>query len=418
MKIIAPPGTGSRVEIEMSKATAIASARKISVSETRARLRLLVRRAKCRQHYAHSTYTWYITYHITDVPCYCAIQRLSHQHIHRSDHITAIVMTDGNVEASSSSDASPATHGDDNPFIAQSWTTFEEMLGFVQAYAEQRGFKVHHRNKATTMMPSSSLSPSSSSSPSAPSSLPAQQQLLPAAVQSSTSHQRVCDTQSTSLLHDADVLDTSISRAADDSAIGQSRNTIVPATYLLVHPPSSVDLASPSSGPLIPVLGHKAYTVVQVAPLQPAMPSVSFVPIRLRGWFVCEFAERGGDEKLDEEARVELKPMRNSLTPKAWKQLCPGNRKCEWRINYNYHKSTKSFHLIPKSLRHQGHAFRTPTSASAVSSFSDVTVTMLNKIRDWLLMRIPGAQIRTVNSLCNIHPFYALFMCVSHIVVA
>ena len=100
--------------------------------------------------------------------------------------------------------------------------------------------------------------------------------------------------------------------------------------------------------------------------------------------------------KLDEEERAAAKSTRNSLTVKEWKMFCPAARVCPWRINYCYHKTTATYHLTPKELNHDGHTLRIPAATLHLSTFKDVTIDMQDKIRDWLVMRIAGPQIRQV----------------------
>jgi hypothetical protein len=273
----------------------------------------------------------------------------------------------------------------------------------LQAYGEERGFRVAHRSKEKFCTPSSaSLQQLPTfdgqqqvvSSPSTTSPLSDNDGSSPSVVDDGSLAARASHALSTCMARTSHALATGQARAKDASPTSQAQ------TFVVIHPPTAVNPPAIGSSPLIPIQGRTPYSIIQVTTPQPATPAPNSIRIMYRGSFHCEFAARPG-EKTDKEEREEVRATRNTLTAKDWKKFCPGDRECLWRINYTYSKRNKTYSLAVKELCHQGHSFRsitTPdnTAVCLSTTFKDVTIIMQDKIREWLLMHIAGPQIRQV----------------------
>ena len=129
-----------------------------------------------------------------------------------------------------------------------------------------------------------------------------------------------------------------------------------------------------------------------------------------QGEFVCEFhsakTNKKKDATSDSAIRTEVISGKRNLTPHRWMQLCPGDRECEWRINYTYNATKAVYTVTPKCLVHAGHLVDAPTTATTrFLSASDVTEDMWSIFCRWVAIPLGGHKLRKVS------PYLVHFWC-------
>ena len=78
----------------------------------------------------------------------------------------------------------------------------------------------------------------------------------------------------------------------------------------------------------------------------------------VHGHFRCDFHPRARD-------RYRATTVRHFVPEPKWKLHCPGERDCEWRINYTYSAQRDTYSLKVKQPQHRGHSM-SPCAARGV----------------------------------------------------
>jgi hypothetical protein len=120
-----------------------------------------------------------------------------------------------------------------------------------------------------------------------------------------------------------------------------------------------------------------------------------------RGWFQCEFRpNRGGGRGggPNEEGDVGRGERKQGTASRAQLQ-CSNGRKCDWRLNYFFSKTTKTYVVTPAQLQHTGHLMELASESWDVQPLfeaKDITNAMEERLRFWLTSNLHASQVRRV----------------------
>lgn len=120
------------------------------------------------------------------------------------------------------------------------------------------------------------------------------------------------------------------------------------------------------------------------------------------GQIRCEFYPR--KKIIDQQERERVAAGKRNQTAARWKKMCPGDRMCQWRLNYTFNLKTQAYKLVAKTEDHTGHSFdNTSDSLTRIMVIGDVTEDMWVRMCKWVATPLGGYKLRTVSLPSHTH---------------